>query len=93
MQAQADGAERPPQLVGGDRNHPFPVTERVNQLLVLTYVANRERLTGKPVEDMTANPLPENALVEAYKGKPLTDHMTNFFNCLKSRDEPIGSRK
>jgi predicted dehydrogenase len=50
---------------------------------------NRERLTGKPVEEMAENPLPENALVEVYKGKPLTDHMTNFFNCLKSREEPI----
>jgi predicted dehydrogenase len=50
---------------------------------------NRERLTGKPVEELAENPLPENALVEVYKGKPLTDHMTNFFNCLKSREEPI----
>jgi predicted dehydrogenase len=50
---------------------------------------NREKLTGKPVEEMASNPLPEDALVKVYKGKPLTDHMTNFFNCLKSREEPI----
>jgi predicted dehydrogenase len=50
---------------------------------------NRERLTGKPVEELAENPLPENALVEVYKGKPVVDHMTNFFNCVKSREEPI----
>ena len=34
-------------------------------------------------------PVASNAVVEAYKGKPVTDHMTNFFNCVKSREEPI----
>jgi predicted dehydrogenase len=50
---------------------------------------NRERLTGKPVEELAENPLPEDALVQVYKGKPLTNHMQNFFDCLKSREEPI----
>nr|MBA3481673.1 gfo/Idh/MocA family oxidoreductase [Pirellulales bacterium] len=32
---------------------------------------------------------PEDALVQVYKGKPLVNHMQNFFDCLKSREEPI----
>ena len=50
---------------------------------------NRERLTGKPVEELADNPLPEDAVIQAYKGKSPTSHMQNFFDCVKSREEPI----
>ncbi len=49
---------------------------------------NRGKLTGKPVEDLETNPLPEDALEKLYRGKP-TSHMENFINCVKSRELPI----
>lgn len=50
---------------------------------------NRGRLTGKPVEDLAAKPLPEGALEAAYKNRPLVDHFRNFFESAVSRKEPI----
>jgi predicted dehydrogenase len=50
---------------------------------------NRGRLSGKPVEDLASNPLPEGALEKAYKNCPLTDHVTNFFESVAGRKEPI----
>ena len=50
---------------------------------------NRGRLTGKPVEDLATNPLPEDAMQTAYKGRPLTDHFRNFFDCVVDRVQPI----
>jgi predicted dehydrogenase len=50
---------------------------------------SRERIKGRPAEDLKENPLPEDALVKVYKGKPLTSHMANFFDCIKSGDEPV----
>ncbi|HEY2761211.1 MAG TPA: Gfo/Idh/MocA family oxidoreductase [Pirellulales bacterium] len=52
---------------------------------------NRERLTGKPVEDMTDD---EKAtlyehLIPLYKGKWPGDHMRNFFECVADRHVPI----
>ena len=50
---------------------------------------NRGRLTGKPVEDLEKNPLPDGALEEAYKNRPLVDHFRNFFESVVARQEPI----
>lgn len=50
---------------------------------------NRERLTGKPVEELASNPLPEDALQKVYKGRKPTGHMDDFFACVKSRDLPV----
>ena len=50
---------------------------------------NREKCTGKPIEDLKTNPLPEDALVKLYKGKKPGSHMGNFFECLRSREQPI----
>jgi predicted dehydrogenase len=52
---------------------------------------NRERLTGKPVEDMTAAQRTEmlQALIPIYKGRWPGDHMGNFFDCVEDRGEPI----
>ena len=50
---------------------------------------NRERVSGKAVEELAQNPLPEDALRQAYKGHEPTHHMKNFFDCIKTREEPI----
>ncbi len=50
---------------------------------------NRGRLTGRPVEDLAANPLPDGAMEEVYKNRPLVDHVTNFFEAVAARKEPI----
>ena len=49
----------------------------------------RDKLRGKPVEDLAQNPLPEDALQKVYKDKRPVSHMQNFFDCIKSREEPI----
>ena len=49
---------------------------------------SRGKLSGKPVEELKDNPLPEDALREAYKGVEPVSHMQNFFDCIKSRKEP-----
>lgn len=53
------------------------------------FFVNRGKITGAPVEALQDQPLPEDALVKVYKGKEPTDHMRNFFDCVKSRQEPI----
>jgi len=50
---------------------------------------NRGRLSGRPVEDLAAKPLPDGALEKVYKGRSLTDHVTNFFEAVAARKEPI----
>jgi predicted dehydrogenase len=50
---------------------------------------NRGRLTGKPVDDLATNPLPEGALEAVYKNRSLVDHFRNFFEAVVARKEPI----
>lgn len=50
---------------------------------------NRGRLTGKPVEDLAGNPLPEGSLEKVYKNRPLVDHFRNFAEAARDRKEPI----
>ena len=52
---------------------------------------NRERLTGKPVEEMTEADKQKlhQQIVELYNGKEPGDHMRDFFDCVKSRGVPI----
>lgn len=49
---------------------------------------NRGKLTGKPVEDLQNRPLPEGALESLY-GRPLTDHVTNFFQSVADRKPAV----
>lgn len=49
----------------------------------------RGALRGKPVEELADNPLPEDAITRLYKGRQPGDHMRNFFECLKAREQPI----
>ena len=48
---------------------------------------NRGRVTGKPVEELEENPLPEDriALYES------SDHMGNFIECVRNRKEPVSN--
>ena len=50
---------------------------------------NRGRMSGKPVEDLDTNPLPDGALEKVYKDQPLTDHVANFFESVVARRQPI----
>jgi predicted dehydrogenase len=50
---------------------------------------NRGRIAGKAVDDLKDNPLPEGALEQAYKNRPLVDHFRNFFEAARDRTEPI----
>jgi predicted dehydrogenase len=53
------------------------------------FLVNRGKLTGKPVEDLATNPLPEDALHKLYGGEPPKSHLANFFECLQTRKTPI----
>ncbi|TWT39751.1 Gfo/Idh/MocA family protein [Blastopirellula retiformator] len=56
------------------------------------FMVNRGKLVGAPVEEFKTNPLPEDAIQKVYKGSTPARgnaHMTNFFECVKSRKEPI----
>ncbi len=50
---------------------------------------NRGRLSGVAVEQLATNPLPDGALENIYKNRPLTDHFRNFFESVTDRQEPI----
>jgi predicted dehydrogenase len=55
---------------------------------------SRGKLTGKPVEDLVDDPLPEDALAKVYKHLPMESngrqaHWVNFLYCAKHGKEPI----
>ncbi|QDT68147.1 Inositol 2-dehydrogenase [Planctomycetes bacterium MalM25] len=55
---------------------------------------NRGKLTGKPVEDLAENPLPEDAISKVYKGAPKVQngrsaHWANFLHGVRERVQPI----
>lgn len=55
---------------------------------------NRRKLTGKPVEDLKDNPLPEDAIKKVYKNLPMEanerkQHWANFLHCHREQIEPI----
>ncbi len=54
---------------------------------------SRGSLKGKPVEDLAKNPLAEDTIKKLYKGKQPGDHMGNFMECVKLREEPISDVK
>ncbi len=53
------------------------------------FFVNRGGIFGKPVEALTDNPLPDDAIAKLYKGKTTGSHMGNFFECMESREQPI----
>jgi predicted dehydrogenase len=53
------------------------------------FFVNRGKITGKPVEDLKDNPLPEGAIEEVYGGKVSANHTANFIEGMKARKQPI----
>ena len=53
------------------------------------FFVNRGKITGKPVEDLKDNPLPEGAIEKVYGGRVPENHSLNFIECMKSRKQPI----
>ena len=51
--------------------------------------AIRDDWAGKPFEDLKTNPIPHEEIVKLYKGKEPGNHMGNFFECMRSREQPI----
>ena len=52
---------------------------------------NRRRLTGKPVEELTAadHERLDGEVQKLYKGKSVTTHVKNFMECVRDRGEPV----
>ncbi len=53
------------------------------------FFVNRGKITGKPVDDLKENPLPDGAIEEVYGGKVSENHTANFIEGMKSRKQPI----
>ena len=53
------------------------------------FFVNRGKLTGKPVEDMKENPLPDGAIEAIYGGKVSANHTANFIEGIRARKQPI----
>jgi predicted dehydrogenase len=53
------------------------------------FFVNRGKITGKPVEELKENPLPEGAIEKVYGGKVSANHTANFIEGIKSRKQPI----
>jgi predicted dehydrogenase len=53
------------------------------------FFVNRGKITGKPVEDLASNPLPEGAIEEVYGGPVSANHTANFIEGMKARKQPI----
>lgn len=50
---------------------------------------DRGKLVGKAVDELKTNPLPEGAIAKVLNGQQHGHHMRNFFECVKSRKDPI----
>ncbi len=53
------------------------------------FFVNRGKITGKPVEDLADNPLPEGAIEEVYGGPVSENHTANFIEGMRTRKQPI----
>jgi predicted dehydrogenase len=50
---------------------------------------SRGSLRGTAIDALADDPLPEDAITKLYKGKTPGSHMANFFDCIKTREQPI----
>ncbi len=53
------------------------------------FFVNRGGIYGKPVEQLKESPLPEGSITKLYKGKRPGNHMGNFVECMRTREQPI----
>ena len=50
---------------------------------------SRGGMKGAPADDLATNPISEEMITKLYKGKKPGNHMGNFIECVKTRDQPI----
>jgi len=50
---------------------------------------SRGKLSGDAVDALKDDPLSEDAILKVYKGRQPTAHMEDFFNSIKTREDPI----
>jgi predicted dehydrogenase len=50
---------------------------------------NRGSLRGQAAQELKERPLAVGLITKLYKGKKPGDHLGNFFECVKTREEPI----
>jgi len=72
------GADVPDEIKNYNRDGILFIGERGKVFV------NRGGIYGKPVDELKQTPLP----VDAWRAYPSTDHMANFFDCVKSRKQP-----
>ena len=53
------------------------------------FFVNRGKIAGRPVEELSSNPLPGGAIEEIYGGPVSANHTANFTDAMKSRKQPI----
>jgi len=53
------------------------------------FFVNRGKIVGRPVEDLASNPLPSGAIEDVYGGPVSANHVANFTDAMKSRQQPI----
>lgn len=53
------------------------------------FFVNRGKLTGKPVDELKTNPIPEAKMTALRNGKPVDSHMGNFIRCVTEGGTPI----
>lgn len=53
------------------------------------FFVNRGVLSGEPVERLKDNPLPADAIAKLYEGEVPTNHIQHFFDCVRTRKQPI----
>lgn len=76
---QLFGPDAPREVKPFDRNGIMFIGER-GRLFV-----NRGGIYGKPFEELKQNPLPD----DRWRVRPSRNHMENFVECIKARDEPV----
>ncbi|MBN2474164.1 MAG: Gfo/Idh/MocA family oxidoreductase [Pirellulales bacterium] len=75
------GPDVPEEIKTFDRNGIMFLGEK-GRIMV-----NRGGVYGKPAEELSENPLPD----DAWKVYPNNNHMGNFFDCVKSRRQPAST--
>ena len=73
----------PLQMVTGQRQGIFFEGEQGR------FFVNRGGIFGNPIDQLKENPLPKDAITKLYNGKQPGSHMGNFFECLRTREQPI----
>lgn len=79
MIGQLFGDDCPEEIKSFDRNGIMFIGDQ-GRIFV-----NRGGIYGKPYEMLKDHPLPE----DAWRARPSSDHMGNFFECVKTRQEPV----